>query len=175
MQYVILNSYLCCFVSWDEIGIFFLLAFVSVYHSKRATEISLWKPVYGLPPHMFAVSLWRGQAGNERLLLGRETQAFYLPPPPSEILICLSIFTVCFPTIAPLENMMRVRLVEGVEVFWSNSGIFLFGSAKAIRPLPTLVQLGLPLEYFRCWLVAKHLYNNKHSVFFSFFFWSERI
>lgn len=37
--------------------VFFLLASVSVYHSKQATEISLWKPVYGLPPHMFAVSL----------------------------------------------------------------------------------------------------------------------
>lgn len=33
-----------------------------------------------------------------------------------------------------------------------------------IRPLPTLVQLGPTLEYFRCWLVAKHLHNNKPSV-----------
>lgn len=62
-------------------ALFFLPSFVSVYHSKQATEISLWKPVYGLPPHMFAVSLWGGQAGNERLLLGRETRAFYLLPP----------------------------------------------------------------------------------------------
>lgn len=73
-------TYLRCFVLWDESS-FFLPSFVSVYHSKQATEISLWKPVYGLPPHMFAVSLWGGQAGNERLLLWRETRAFYLLPP----------------------------------------------------------------------------------------------
>ncbi len=48
---------------------------------------------------------------------------------------------------------------------------FSVGSAKVIRPLPTLVQLGLSLEYFRCWLVAKHLYNNKPTVWAFLLFW----
>lgn len=62
MQYVILNPlplviYVVLFCGMRALFFFFSLAFVSVYHSKQAAEISLWKPVYGLPPHMFAVSL----------------------------------------------------------------------------------------------------------------------
>ena len=75
---------MCCFVSWNERLpplFIFLLVFVCVYHSKWATKTSLWKRVYSLPPHMFAVSLCRRQASNERLLLGKEIQAFYLSPP----------------------------------------------------------------------------------------------
>lgn len=139
MQYITLKSLhlvICVVVFCGIRAPFFFLLFlhapVSVYHSKQATEISLWIPVYGLPPHMFAVSLRRSRAGNERLLLGRETQAFYLPPAAahlslSSLLSVVRYSPACFPTMALLENMMPVYPVEGVVGFWSNSGVFLFG------------------------------------------------
>lgn len=83
------------------------LSFFIVHHSKQAAKIGLWKPVYGLPPHMFAVSLCRGQPGNEGLLHGGEN----LPSSSSSPIICLSLFisptiSACFPTITLLENVM---------------------------------------------------------------------
>lgn len=83
------------------------LSFFIIHHSKQAAKIGLWKPVYGLPPHMFAVSLCRGQPGNEGLLHGGEN----LPSSSSSPIICLSLFispafSACFSTITLLENVM---------------------------------------------------------------------
>lgn len=82
------------------------LSFFIVHHSKQAAEIGLWKPVYGLPPHMFEVSLCGGQPGNEGLLHGGENL-----PSSSSPIICLSHFispssSACFSTITLLENVM---------------------------------------------------------------------
>lgn len=90
----------------------------------------------------------------------------------SHLLLAVSLFTASFPTIAALENMMQVlHPVQTAEVFWRNgSGFFCFCSPGwAVHPLPTLVQLGLTLEYFRCWLVKNICTaTNPLSVFFSF-------
>lgn len=84
-----------------------LFFFPLFHHSKQAAEIGLWKPVYGLPPHMFAVSLCGGQPGNEGLLHGGEN----LRSSSSSPIICLSpfispTFLACFSTITSLENVM---------------------------------------------------------------------
>ena len=144
---VILSKYLCCvkflplspsccFVCGVRALLF--VAFASVYHSKQATEISLWKPVYGLPPHMLAVSFRGGQAGNERLLLGGDKPRlciFLCHQPPHvlhlhqilayrSLLFSLSLCLLpCFPKVA-LENVMQ----------GGRRGVFLFGPSKGIRP-----------------------------------------
>lgn len=86
--------------------------------------------------------------------------------PPSEILICLSNLCMYVPPVAfdragkhdatPSQGGCRGVL----EQQWC----FSVWLSLVIRPLPTLVQLGSTLEYFRYWLVAKHLHDNKPCV-----------
>lgn len=109
---------LFCFVEWDS---FYSFPLVSVYHSKQAAEISLWKLLYGLPPHMLVVSLRGGQAGNERLVLGREKPRLSIQHRRR------SRSAACFPTLV-VENVIQVSFGEGVEVFWTNRAVFLFVS-----------------------------------------------
>lgn len=98
-----------------------LVLFLSPRHSKQAAEISLWKLLYGLPPHMLVVSLRGGQAGNERLLLGREKPRLSIQHHRR------SLSAACFPTLV-VENVIQVSFGEGVEVFWTNRAVFLFVS-----------------------------------------------
>lgn len=135
----------CFFVMWSESFFYF----ASVYHSKQAPEISPWKPVYGLPPHMFAVFLCRGQPGNERLLRRRETQAFLS-----------SSSSIRYPRLSLSSPPFSLSISHSVCLLFSNdrSGklewCFSVWPSWAIRPPPTEVQLASALEYFRCLLVA---------------------
>lgn len=166
MQSVVLNSFPLVphVVLFCGVTVLFFFAFIGVYRSQQATETSRQKPVYGLP-HMFAVSLRAGQAGNERLLLRGEKarlSVFLCLQPfssPSEIVMCRSpLFSVSlcllpvFQELA-LENVMQVCPWEGVEGFFCLV-------KEAIHPLPTVVQLDSTLESFRCQLLAKHLFSK---------------
>lgn len=90
-------------------------SFFIFYHSKQAAEIGLWKAVYGLPPHMFAVSLCRGQTGNEGLLhSGENLLSSSTSPLISRSHFFSPTFSACFSTIMLLEKVMQVRPVEVV-------------------------------------------------------------
>ena len=131
---------------------------------NKPVETGLWPP-----PHMFAVSLWGGQAGNERLLLGRETQAFYLPPAAALLhqrSSSVSLISVCMRRLLSFD---RAGKHEATPSHGGCRGVleqrcFSVWLSLVIHPLPTLVQLGSTLEHFRYWLVAKHLHNNKPCV-----------
>lgn len=70
---------------------------------------------------MLVVSLRGGQAGNERLLLGREKPRLSIQHHRR------SLSAACFPTLV-VENVIQVSFGEGVEVFWTNRAVFLFVS-----------------------------------------------
>lgn len=178
MNHIELNalSYICVVLpDQSSFFFFFLQAPVSVYRSKQATEISLWIPVYGLPPHMFAVSLRKSRAGNERLLLRRETQAFYLSPTAAaaahlsrstlpSVVLCSP---ACFPTNGPAGK-------HDASLSWGGCcGVLeqqrCFSVWLSDTPTAHTGPAGLDPGTFQVLSLAKHWYDNKPSVCFCFY------
>lgn len=87
-------------------------------------------------------------------------------------LLCHSVLSVCFPTIATLETMMQVHPVVGVSGFSFSLFYFFWGDCLAqLRDTPTghTGPAGFAPGIFQVLAAAKHLQNNKPSVSFPFF------